>query len=61
VANTHADGRDLVLAPAGPRDPDADPAGPALAPDIETGERADDPLLQVLHVAAQIGSAALQV
>ena len=42
-------------------DPDADPARPAFARDVEAGEGGDDPCLQIAHEAAHVGAAALQI
>ena len=46
---------------AAPVHPDADPAGAALAPDIEAGEGADDPFLKVMDIAAQVRPARPQI
>src|SRR6185437_1722403 len=61
VAHAHADGGDLALATARLGDPDADSPGPALAVEVEERERADEPLLEPLDVAPEVGAAALQV
>src|SRR5260221_14511592 len=60
-AHAHADGGDLVLAAAAAGDPDADPPGAPLAHDAEAGEGADQPLLEIADIAAQVGPAALEV
>ena len=61
MAHPDAEGGDLVLAAAAAGDPDADPAVAPLAPDVEAGEGADDPFLEVVDEAAQVRSAPLQV
>src|SRR6185312_16462820 len=52
TADPDADGRDLVLPAATPCHPDADAAVAPLGPDIEAGEGADDPFLEVVDEAA---------
>jgi hypothetical protein len=50
--------RDLVLRPAGAvHDPDADPALPPLAADVEAVERADQPLLEAVDIGADVARA----
>src|SRR5690242_21592153 len=61
MAHAHADGGDLALAAAELGDPDADPAGPPLAVDVEERQRADEPFLEPLDIAPEVGAAALQV
>src|SRR6185437_5372589 len=61
MAHAHADGSDLALAAVRLGDPDADPAGPALALDVEERERADEPLLEPLDIAPEVGAVTLQV
>src|SRR5437660_6695999 len=53
MADAHADGGDLVLAPRSGH-PDADPARPALGGDVEAGQRTDGPVLEVGHEAADV-------
>src|SRR6185312_3231696 len=50
LPDAHPDGGDLVLPPAAPVDPDADPARAPLAADIEAGEGADDPFLEIADI-----------
>src|SRR5262249_15228234 len=49
------------FAAAGSRHPNADAAIAPLAAHVETGEGADDPFLEIMDEAAQIGPAPLQV
>ena len=59
-----ADGGDLVLAAGalvGAAHPHADPVLPALAGDVEGGERADQPFLEVGHEAAHVAAAPPEV
>src|SRR6516164_720694 len=57
----HADCGDLLLASAGPHDPDADPAVAPLALYAETRERADDPLFEPMDMTAYIRSASGEI
>src|SRR5262249_3276729 len=60
----NADRGDLALvacALAGTLDPDAAPALPPLAADIERGKCADDPFFQCRNIGADIGLPPLQV
>src|SRR5271154_1117701 len=69
VSDAYAYGGDLVLAPAavgqlrliGPGDPDTDPVRPALGRDVEAGEGADGPFLEVEHEAPHVLPARPQV
>src|ERR1700732_2755206 len=56
----HADAErgDLVLAPTAPGDPDADATSAPLALQIESGERADHPVLEPVDIGPQIAAAA---
>ena len=54
AANPHPDRRDLGLAAAVGRHPDADAAVAAQARDPEFGEGADQPLLEIADEAAQV-------
>ena len=57
VPDAYADRRDLVLAAAAAVDPDTDPSLASFAFDIEGGERANHPFLQVVHEATHIRAA----
>ena len=61
VADADADGRNLVFPAALARHPDADPALAPLAAHVEAGEGADDPVLEVGHVAPHVLPALAQV
>src|SRR6516165_201379 len=59
--HAHSDRRDLFLTPARPRDPNSDAAVTTLPPDIESPERADDPLFELVDIAAHILSSPMQI
>src|SRR6185312_1267999 len=61
TAHAHADSRDLALAAVRLGDPDADPSGSTLTLDVEEREGADEPFLEPLDIAPEVGAAALQV
>src|SRR5690606_9513875 len=60
AAHPHADGGNLVLAPV-MGDPDADPSCAPLALQVEAGEGADDPFLQIMDIAPDVLAAVLEV
>ena len=61
AAHAHADGSDLVFPAAIAHDPDADAALAPFALDVELRQRADQPFLEVVHIFAHVGLAALEV
>ena len=69
VADSDADGRDLVFARraigqglfVGPDNPDADTASPALCGHVEAGKGSNGPFLEIPHVAADVLAPRAQV
>ena len=61
VADADANGGDFVFASTAAIHPNANPAFPSFACDVERRQGSDDPFFEIMNIAPDVGGATLQI